>query len=171
MTRRYVGFWHRLFAYLIDALLFGVLMGLTMIVFYGLESAVSWEYVDREYGRGGLVDLAASWLLPAVLTLLFWEYKSATPGKMVISAKMVDADSGACPSPKQWIIRYLGYFVSALPLGLGFLWIAIDSRNQGWHDKLANTVVIFSRLGPETVDADTLAPADEGGPVGVVRIG
>jgi uncharacterized RDD family membrane protein YckC len=39
-------------------------------------------------------------------------------------------------------VRYLGYFVSALPLGLGFFWVAWDKRKQGFHDKLAKTVVI-----------------------------
>jgi uncharacterized RDD family membrane protein YckC len=38
--------------------------------------------------------------------------------------------------------RYLGYFVSAIPLFLGLIWVGIDGRKQGWHDKLAGTVVI-----------------------------
>jgi uncharacterized RDD family membrane protein YckC len=29
-----------------------------------------------------------------------------------------------------------------LAIGLGFLWIAFDDRKQGWHDKIAGTVVI-----------------------------
>ncbi len=39
------------------------------------------------------------------------------------------------------VLRYIGYFLSALPLDFGFLWIAFDARKQGWHDKLASTVV------------------------------
>jgi uncharacterized RDD family membrane protein YckC len=27
-------------------------------------------------------------------------------------------------------------------LGLGLLWVAFDRRKQGWHDKIANTVVV-----------------------------
>jgi uncharacterized RDD family membrane protein YckC len=38
--------------------------------------------------------------------------------------------------------RYLGYFVSTIPFGLGLFWIGWDKRKQGWHDKLAGTVVI-----------------------------
>ena len=39
------------------------------------------------------------------------------------------------------MLRFLAYFVSALPLYLGFLWIALDRRKQGWHDKIARTIV------------------------------
>jgi uncharacterized RDD family membrane protein YckC len=42
------------------------------------------------------------------------------------------------------ILRFLGYFVSAFPLYLGFLWAALDRRKQGWHDKIARTIVIHS---------------------------
>jgi len=39
-------------------------------------------------------------------------------------------------------VRYIGYFVSVIPFGLGFIWIAFDSKKQGFHDKLAGTVVV-----------------------------
>lgn len=159
--RRYAGFWYRLVAALIDGLLYTVLMGLTTMGLYGSDAEVLWEYVYREQPTNGLLDFAVSWLLPAVVIMLFWEYKLATPGKMAISARIVDADSGARPSPKQWIFRYLGYCASTLPLGFGFLWIAFDSRKQGWHDKLANTVVIFSGGGPQAGDDHALDPEGE----------
>lgn len=38
--------------------------------------------------------------------------------------------------------RYLAYYVSLIPFGLGFIWVAFDGRKQGWHDKLAGTVVV-----------------------------
>jgi uncharacterized RDD family membrane protein YckC len=38
--------------------------------------------------------------------------------------------------------QYFGYFVSILPLMLGFIWVGIDKKKQGFHDKLAGTVVI-----------------------------
>ena len=40
--------------------------------------------------------------------------------------------------------RLFGYLVCVLSLGLGFLWVLVDSRRQGWHDKLANTVVVYA---------------------------
>ena len=58
------------------------------------------------------------------------------------SAIIVDAKTFGRPSNRQLIGRYLGYYVSILPLGFGFLWIAFDKRKQAWHDKLAGTVVV-----------------------------
>lgn len=159
-TLRYVGFWYRFFAFLVDSLLLWLLLGVIMVVVYGGDATSPWTYVDEEWPSNGVFDFALTWLLPAVVTILFWEYKLATPGKMLISARIVDADSGERPAPKQWVFRYLGYFASAIPLGLGFLWIAFDPRKQGWHDKLANTVVAFHIRGLEGRLASTSAQAD-----------
>ena len=73
---------------------------------------------------------------------MFWLYKSATPGKMVLGLKVVDADSGTPLSVGQSIIRYLGYYIASIPLLLGLLWVGWDKKKQGWHDKLAKTVVV-----------------------------
>jgi len=56
---------------------------------------------------------------------------------------VVDAASGAPLRPGQAILRYLAYIVSTLPLCLGFLWIAWDHRKQGFHDKIAKSVVVI----------------------------
>ena len=85
------------------------------------------------------------YLVPAIAVVLFWVYKSATPGKMVFGLRIVDAETGEKPTTGQFIGRYLGYLVSTIPLMLGILWVAFDKRKQGWHDKLAGTVVIRSR--------------------------
>ncbi len=86
-----------------------------------------------------------SWVFPLIAIVVFWTYKQATPGKMAISARIVDAKTGEKPTLQQYIVRYLGYFVATIPLGLGIFWVAWDKRKQGWHDKLANTVVISNK--------------------------
>jgi uncharacterized RDD family membrane protein YckC len=87
--------------------------------------------------------------------VLFWIYRQATPGKMAISARIVDAKTGQAPSTRQLVIRYLGYFVSTIPFGLGLMWVGFDPRKQGWHDKLAGTVVVRPRnRGPAAVSFD-----------------
>ena len=68
-----------------------------------------------------------------------------TPGKMILNLKVVDAGSGDKLSIGQAIGRYLSYIVAFLPLCLGIFWVGIDKRKQGWHDKLAGTVVIRTR--------------------------
>jgi uncharacterized RDD family membrane protein YckC len=84
--------------------------------------------------------------------VLFWMYRQATPGKMAIGARIVDARTGRPPGTKQLVGRYLGYYVSTIPFCLGLIWVAFDPRKQGWHDKLAGTVVVRPRVrGPEAV--------------------
>ena len=137
----YVGFWVRVGASLIDSLL--VLAVTTPLVMF-LYGHVSMD--------GGVESLTASssnlfinLVLPAAAIIIFWLTKQATPGKMVFGAKVVDAETGAPLSTGQAIGRYLGYYVAMLPFFLGFFWIGLDPRKQGWHDKLAGTVVIRPR--------------------------
>ena len=75
-------------------------------------------------------------------TVLFWKYRAATPGKMMLKLKIVNASDFGAMSTGQAFGRYFAYIPAALVLCIGFLWVAFDARKQGWHDKLAGTVVI-----------------------------
>ena len=134
---QYVGFWPRVGAALIDTLLLGLLVSPALYALYGEA-----YFTDSDTLFWGIGDLIFSYLLPAIAVILFWFFRSATPGKMLIGARIVDARSFGKPSTGQLIGRYLGYYVSTIPFGLGLLWVAFDRRKQGWHDKLAKTVVI-----------------------------
>ena len=135
----YVGFWPRVGASIIDVIL---LMLITLPI---LASIYGSDYFTSEDLVAGPADFLISWVLPAVATILFWLHKQATPGKMAVTARVVDAETGDTLSVGQCIGRYLAYFVSSLPLGLGLIWVAFDPKKQGWHDKLAGTVVIRAR--------------------------
>ncbi|CAM3858671.1 RDD family protein [Vreelandella rituensis] len=132
----YVGFWPRTGAAVIDTILLGVIIWPLLTVFYGDSYWLSDSFVQ------GPMDLLLSWIFPAVAAILFWVVKQATPGKMAVAAKIVDAKSGNPASTGQLVGRYFAYYLSMLPLGLGFLWVVFDDRKQGWHDKLAGTVVV-----------------------------
>jgi uncharacterized RDD family membrane protein YckC len=132
----YIGFWSRVGASFIDTLLLGMITWPVLTMFYGDGYWSSDEFIK------GPMDFIMSWLFPAVAVVLFWAIKQATPGKMAIKAKIVDATTLAEPSVGKCIGRYLAYFISLLPLGLGFIWVAFDDRKQGWHDKLSGTIVI-----------------------------
>lgn len=143
----YVGFWPRVGAALIDTLMLVIItMPLTYIV-YGQVSS------PRGDAFQGPLDVVINLVLPAVLVVWLWAKMQATPGKLAMSARIVDADTGDAPTLTQLTIRYLGYFVSTIPLGLGLIWVGFDRRKQGWHDKMANTVVI-KPAGKEAVRFD-----------------
>jgi|GEM_PF-1352518 len=145
----YAGFKDRFLAHLMDRLL----LSLTVIAlffiydtFLGTEFAIA-AYNDT-FNKGGWdasgedYPFYFEYIFAIIVTLGFWQYYGATPGKMFRSAKIVDAKTGEKPAMWRLIVRYLSYILSTIPLLLGFIWIAFDKRKQGWHDKLAGTVVI-----------------------------
>ena len=137
----YVGFWLRVWAAVIDSVLVCVLIIPILTAVYGPA------YWDSAELIRGPVDFLLSWVAPAVAVVLFWIARQATPGKMAIGARVVDTKTGGKPGTGQLIVRYLGYYVSMVPLLLGLIWVAFDPRKQGWHDKLAGTVVVRKKSG------------------------
>jgi uncharacterized RDD family membrane protein YckC len=137
----YVGFWARVGASLIDTVLAMLIIVPLSLAVYG----TSYFSLSNTSLVSGPADVLISWVLPAVAVVLFWIYRQATPGKMAISARVVDAKTGGALGVGQSIVRYVGYFVSTIPLGLGLLWVAFDPKKQGWHDKIAGTVVVRER--------------------------
>lgn len=140
-NREYAGFWLRVAAFVIDGVLTFLVTAPALIYFYGTAYFTG----DSPELIMGPADFVISYVFPAVATIVFWLVSQATVGKMVMSASVVDAKTGKTISVWQAVRRYLGYFLSVLPFGLGFLWAAFDRRHQTWHDKLAGTVVITSK--------------------------
>lgn len=137
----YAGFWVRVGATLIDTIILMIVSVPLLLAIYGTS------YWENGSFIAGPADFIISYVMPAVIVILLWIRLSATPGKMAIGATIVDARTGGKPTTGQFVIRYLGYFVSTIPLFLGLIWVGIDPRKQGWHDKMAGTVVIKRKTG------------------------
>lgn len=133
----YAGFWVRLGANVVDSLIVMVLLA----PFYYFEYQ-RWADVPIEQ----MPTYTVTDFLTAVIVLLvvwFWVKKGATPGKMLFGLQIRDLKTGQFISTPKALLRYLvGYTISALVLCLGFIWIAFDNKKQGWHDKIAGTVVV-----------------------------
>lgn len=135
----YAGFWVRTAASLIDSVLLLLITAPLPLLMFIVPSETA--------------VLVLSTLVSALLVILFWSWKQGTPGKLLLRLRIVDAHSGGEPCLRQWCLRYVGYVLSSVPLLLGFFWVLWDPRCQGWHDKLAGTVVIHplpSRESPIT---------------------
>ena len=148
---KYVGFWKRTVAVLVDTFLIIIVTLPILIWAYGID------YINNEHVEKGSLDVIINYVFPTIAVILLWKYYQATPGKMIFKATIVDAKTGGKPTLKQWIIRYLGYFVSLLPFGLGYFWVAFDKKKQSFHDKLANTLVIQPKViesEPVEIDAE-----------------
>lgn len=135
-NQEYAGFWIRVAASLIDTVIFVIVFSIPLTIIYGAEYWTSEESVK------GFWDILITYIAPIFITVWFWLKYLGTPGKMALRLRVVDAKTGQALTTPQAIGRYLGYYVSAFALMLGFIWVGIDKRKQGFHDKLAGTVVI-----------------------------
>jgi uncharacterized RDD family membrane protein YckC len=84
----YVGFWWRVVASLIDTVLLAIVTLPVLGMVYGTD-----YWLDGAAIKGP-VDFVVSWLLPAVVIIVFWASKGATPGKLAIGARVVDTRTG-----------------------------------------------------------------------------
>ena len=130
----YAGFWIRFWAFMIDTLLLLVIITPLLYAVYGEEMASTSSL--------SFWNVMIQYVMPMVATVWLWRARSATPGKMLLSLKIVDKDTGQKLTNTQCVVRYFSYILSMLPLLLGFIWVGFDSKKQSFHDKLANTVVL-----------------------------
>jgi len=140
----YAGFGRRAVAALIDAVLFSLVLELIYLSFTG-HSNTHFVMVDgrlQMVNEGGWLDN----LFYLIVTVYLWVRHAGTPGKLLMNCHVIDAQTGKHIKPMKAVVRYLAYFVSALPLGLGFFWIIWDKRKQGFHDKIAKTVVVVEHV-------------------------
>jgi uncharacterized RDD family membrane protein YckC len=111
------GFWIRIAALTLDALLVGILIGLLHHLFH--------------------LEL----VLLATYGAIMWKLRGSTIGGIVFDLQVVRQDGRELDWPTA-IVRALGCFLSLAAAGLGFIWIAFDAGKQAWHDKIAGTVVV-----------------------------
>jgi uncharacterized RDD family membrane protein YckC len=69
---------------------------------------------------------------------LFTIFGGTTPGMMMRSLQVVSF-SGEPPTPRQMLLRSVGYILSAGTFFLGFLWAMWDEDELTWHDRLSRT--------------------------------
>lgn len=139
----YAGFWRRLGATLIDTLLLLSISFVLLYLAYGSNYFASAHERQGLFNYYGVTDFLINQVLPLIAAVYLWVRFRGTPGKRLLDCQVVDADSGEALSVKQAVLRYFAYLVSILPLCLGFLWIAWDKRKQGFHDKIARSVVLY----------------------------
>ena len=154
---RYVGFWVRLLAFIIDSLAIMAMLWFVTLFIPLSESLSGIDMTNRESLLALvptlLTRLGFDAMFSAVVFLLLWNIIRSSLGKILFRAYIVDS-SGQRARFGQLLVRYLGYFISLFCFGLGFIWIAFDPKKQGWHDKLAGTVVSYGTTSKSEVMQD-----------------
>ena len=161
----YAGFWIRTAAAVIDATILGLatnpildLLGLNISIqnaakfgrfFYTGPS----EYPGPEFFAfymGLIFSAIVAGVAYTVLSSFFYflpltYFTGQTLGKKVVRIKVLSTDLNKASFGEVLTRETLGRLISSLVLELGFLWVAFDEKKQGWHDKIAGTVVVKNR--------------------------
>lgn len=141
---RYAGFWRRLAAALLDAALVLTLTAPLLYLIYG-HAYFQWLFTESDILQiYGAWDLILARIMPVVILLICWQRMGATPGKMLMSCRIIDSETKQLPRATKAVTRLLCYFASSLPFNIGFFWIGWDKQKQGFHDKMAKTLVLYT---------------------------
>jgi len=90
--------------------------------------------------------------VPVAYHWFFWTQRDGqTPGKFALGIRVMRTD-GDKLGDIDALIRAIGYHVSAILFGLGYIWALFDKNNQTWHDKMARTYVIRTVEQRKTVE-------------------
>jgi len=117
----YGGFWVRLVAAVIDALM--------LLLIGGIASSIV----------GSLTNVMA--ILGLAYVLVCWGVVGHTLGMAPFGLRIVRGKDGSRMNWLNVLLRLVGCIPAGI-LAIGFFWAAFEPRKRGWHDMIAGTVVI-----------------------------
>lgn len=151
----YAGFLSRAFALVID---FWVVSGILTIISFLINTLLGVVGLNIDACRAvasltGVARIAClSTVLAALIAILLttplyytlcWTLVGQTVGQRLLGLRVIKLD-GRHLGLRRSFLRFIGYALCFVTLGIGFLWVLVDDRRMGWHDKLARTCVVYS---------------------------
>ena len=150
----YAGFWIRLVARFVD----GVILSVPLIVIFAILGAIaagvasSTSNSDQNTQNGAAAAFSGIFILFYLIAIFafvgyqvyFWGTSGSTLGMRLFHLRVVDANTGGPIGIPRAIVRWLMTIVNSWACYIGWIWVAFDPRKQGWHDKVANSVVLQS---------------------------
>ncbi|RUM62491.1 MAG: hypothetical protein DSZ03_06675 [Sulfurimonas sp.] len=148
--RLFAGFWTRALGFITDLFMIGIPISLFMMIVFGRDEMKSATALDviahNEAAITNAPDPLVS-LLHVILTMgiyvFLWHRNGKTPGKQLAHTKVVDAKTLQPASYVQLIVRFLGYFLSAVTL-VGFFLGLFRHDKRTLHDLISRTAVIYT---------------------------
>ena len=135
----YKGFWIRFVADMIDAFLVGILFQFVNMFI----TIPTFETVNDPFSILSILSLSVSikFLMNISFYVFFNGKYGATPGKMVIGAKIVNTDGSPISYTKAFA-RFFAEMLSTFIFFIGYIMAAFDSQKRALHDRICNTLVI-----------------------------
>lgn len=124
------GFWVRAVAFAVD-----LTAPLVLALVVGL-AAGGWRTPT-----GAVTGVAAGLVAWMALSIPFWSRRGASPGKRLLSLRVCDLDGRAGIGGRRAVLRFIGYLLGVLTLGVGFLLAGLSAERRGLHDRLAGSYV------------------------------
>jgi uncharacterized RDD family membrane protein YckC len=165
----YAGFWKRVGAYILDAIILYIPQMLIEKAFGGTAAKATLQQAMLNGAGNPDAMMAAngvyySTMWPAMLLILVigilyftlcessaWQ---GTVGKLALGIRVTDLDGNRISFPKA-LGRYFAKFLSAIIFAIGFLMVAWTQRKQGLHDLICGTLVLNGRASEFQPGAST----------------
>ena len=151
---RYAGFWIRVLAFLVDGLAIGLIVSAVTL---GRAGVVIYDHWLELVAWRNFIDTVVGF---AYFTVLWSAIGGGqTLGMRLFGLYVVGVD-GRPIGYGASVVRWIGIVISAAVVLIGLVWVALDPRKQGWHDKLAGSFVVHAE-GREELIAATAVPGPE----------
>jgi uncharacterized RDD family membrane protein YckC len=147
----YAGFWIRFIARFVDGLILGIPLTILLFIFIAISGAALNATTSDQNAQNTTAGIASGVFLLFYLIALvgiagyqiyFWGTSGQTIAMRMFHLKVVDANTGAPIGIGRAVVRWLMTLVNSWACYVGWIWVAFDARKQGWHDKVANSVVL-----------------------------
>lgn len=148
------GFWRRLVAVIIDGFVMGILSKVVMFplgLLIGMSPSATGQALLGAGDPSSLFmifggQMLVYWVVTFFYFGWFYKNKGATPGKLVMNLRVVDANTGAYVSYwKTFFRETIGRIVSSLPLFLGYWIVAFRDDKRTFHDLMFGTQVVHRK--------------------------
>ncbi len=120
----YAGFWIRFLAIFIDSIILNIVGGILGKILGP--------------GIGGFLSFAVN----IAYFIYFIGSSGQTPGKMVCGIKVINADGTELDYTRAFL-RWLGYIISTLTIGIGYIIAGFDDEKRALHDRIFETRVVY----------------------------
>ena len=99
--------------------------------------------------RIGLAVFAVAFF--PIYFIFLWTLSGQTVGDAILGIRVVRMDGRPMTIPRS-ILRFIGYLICFITLGIGFALMLVDNQRQGLHDMLAGTCVIYAWRGEQNTE-------------------
>lgn len=149
---RYAGFWIRVVVRIVDGLIVGIPLSIIFGVIAGIGGGLAAATNNGSQAGQNVAGAAFGgifvlfYLIAIAVSIGYWVYFWGTTGQTlamrIFKLRLVDAQTGAPIGMGRALVRWLMTIVNSMACYIGWIWVAFDPRKQGWHDKVANSVVL-----------------------------